>query len=625
MVIIKHKSLYPWADEKTYAKKLNYVLVDLQQRIFNFLDLIPAPKAVHADDDDISAFSRQLNSFIDSLQPSYTGAVAHDAAKNMLNGVNRMSQVYVQRVIVEHDGKQPLTRDALGDLSDDEKKFLNGKLVENTSLIKSVGDEYLNKVQDTVYRGVSQGLSTKEMRQEIQATTGVSQRRANLIARDQTGKAYGALNRFKQMDAGINNFTWSTAEDERVRPAHREIDGKIFSWADGWAGVYPGDPIQCRCTANAVFDDEAAAAPDDDFWNPDAPDAVMPSKANGNPNPPKVEPKAAEKPDEPYWANLENKPEWLKASGAKMNLPVEQEKTQIATGKTLNLPSNHPEESTNNSQISGSSSGESGIIEPDNSLDMVDELIAKFIGADVKGAMTIEQADTHNVNPNYFGGNYDIVERLQKAKADYLADNSSENYKRWDKAYKVYKKTLEKYKLYGNNCQRCAPAYELRRRGIDVEAMPLPKLKRRFKRDMYTRPGETMQDAVERLIREKKVDRFEINTNEVWLDRDGHVPQTSSLNIKRMSQFSNALEAVVKNNERYTIEWGRTSGSGHIVNMERIGGKIMFIDNQSGKIYGIDEFIASEPNIKASTISYLRVDDKFVNHAYVKEILKRKE
>ena len=75
------------------------------------------------------------------------------------------------------------------------------------------------------------------------------------ITRDQTSKAVGNLNHIRQTDAGIREYVWSTSEDERVRPTHVMLNGKIYSW-DGTPQPpegHPGHPIQCRCVARAII------------------------------------------------------------------------------------------------------------------------------------------------------------------------------------------------------------------------------------------------------------------------------------------------------------------------------------------------------------------------------------
>ena len=60
------------------------------------------------------------------------------------------------------------------------------------------------------------------------------------------------------MDAGIEEYIWSTTGDERVRDSHRELNGKKFRWdtppenSDGRA-CHPGEDYQCRCIGRPVF------------------------------------------------------------------------------------------------------------------------------------------------------------------------------------------------------------------------------------------------------------------------------------------------------------------------------------------------------------------------------------
>lgn len=93
---------------------------------------------------------------------------------------------------------------------------------------------------------------------------------AALIARDQVSKLNGQLNRARQQAAGITDFVWETRKDSRVRPEHRDLQGRTFSWQEGWDGVFPGQPIQCRCWARAVVDRDQVLA-SGDFIPVDAP------------------------------------------------------------------------------------------------------------------------------------------------------------------------------------------------------------------------------------------------------------------------------------------------------------------------------------------------------------------
>lgn len=80
---------------------------------------------------------------------------------------------------------------------------------------------------------------------------------ADLIAEDQVGTFNLELNQIRSIAAGLDRFTWITQGDDRVRPAHEEIDGQVFDWATGapsLGGALPGEPIACRCFPGAVVE-----------------------------------------------------------------------------------------------------------------------------------------------------------------------------------------------------------------------------------------------------------------------------------------------------------------------------------------------------------------------------------
>ncbi len=124
-----------------------------------------------------------------------------------------------------------------------------GFISQNVSLIKSIAEEYHNKVEHTVWSALREGKSTTEFQEELQHAYNLSSNRARLIARDQSGKLYGQLNKVRQEDVGIKHFIWRTVRDNRVREAHRKLEGKKFSWEEGANGLFPGQDYQCRCWA----------------------------------------------------------------------------------------------------------------------------------------------------------------------------------------------------------------------------------------------------------------------------------------------------------------------------------------------------------------------------------------
>lgn len=124
---------------------------------------------------------------------------------------------------------------------------------ENVGLIKSIETQYLDDVQTVVTRSIADGDRWEELAAELADRFDVSESRAALIARDQVGKFYAAVNEARQVDLGITHFFWRTSGDERVRPEHQELEGKRFSWANPPKDGAPGQPINCRCTAEPDF------------------------------------------------------------------------------------------------------------------------------------------------------------------------------------------------------------------------------------------------------------------------------------------------------------------------------------------------------------------------------------
>jgi SPP1 gp7 family putative phage head morphogenesis protein len=136
---------------------------------------------------------------------------------------------------------------------------------DNVDLITSIPDQYLGRVRDAVVDSWNKGQAWDVLAERIQEIGDVTDRRAELIARDQTGKMNSTFNQVRQTTLGVDKYEWQTAGDERVRTSHRAMNGKTFEWSDppvvDGERTHPGQAIQCRCVAAPVVDlDEVDAA-----------------------------------------------------------------------------------------------------------------------------------------------------------------------------------------------------------------------------------------------------------------------------------------------------------------------------------------------------------------------------
>ena len=120
----------------------------------------------------------------------------------------------------------------------------------SAALIRDVPLATASRIADTVFNGVQNGLTHRQLSKLIEADAGISKRRARTIARDQTGKLYAEAQKVTQQSTGINYYTWSTSNDSRVRDTHASKEGETFSWDNPPSDTgHPGEDINCRCVA----------------------------------------------------------------------------------------------------------------------------------------------------------------------------------------------------------------------------------------------------------------------------------------------------------------------------------------------------------------------------------------
>jgi SPP1 gp7 family putative phage head morphogenesis protein len=133
-------------------------------------------------------------------------------------------------------------------------KLMRTNVDTNVNLIKSIPTKHFQRLEKMLNAGLSSGLRPEAMAKQIQVLTGISKRRAKFIARDQTAKMLSQFNGNRQQELGIKQYIWQTADDERVRPEHAALNGKLCSWnKPPLHGLNPGEDYNCRCIATPVF------------------------------------------------------------------------------------------------------------------------------------------------------------------------------------------------------------------------------------------------------------------------------------------------------------------------------------------------------------------------------------
>ena len=230
-------------------------------------DIIPA--AVAANKKSIEVKSPEvefgISTLVSAIRLTLTQAAKEAVQRVVDTEVARHTQKFRETV------RAALSID-LGDIIavDDLVEEIGMISQRNAGLITNLGEDIIKRVSHTVSESVLKGKPAKELRRLLTEQFGFVQRRAKLIARDQTAKLTGDLNRLRQAQAGVKEYEWGTARDERVRGNHRAMEGKRCQWRNasvfradsgkfearssiGGVELHPGEDIQCRCVAYAVI------------------------------------------------------------------------------------------------------------------------------------------------------------------------------------------------------------------------------------------------------------------------------------------------------------------------------------------------------------------------------------
>lgn len=240
----------PLSAEAAYLKELRRVLKVLHEAVKT--DLLPV---VEADlkraniikDADESWFEQLIN-------------LARALVSSSNNMVNRILNLENERHTADFISKAKKTLGIdLGAIvrAGDNEQFMINVGLRNAGLIKGLSDDTIKRIQQAVMDTVIRGDTAKNLRARLVHEFEISDKRAKVIARDQISKFNADLNERRHVQAGITKYIWLTSADERVRPLHRSLNGETYEYGKPTGaeqGLPPGQPILCRCVAQAIVE-----------------------------------------------------------------------------------------------------------------------------------------------------------------------------------------------------------------------------------------------------------------------------------------------------------------------------------------------------------------------------------
>lgn len=131
-------------------------------------------------------------------------------------------------------------------------------LEENVALIKSIGNEYLDKVRSAVWRSVKGGYDLESLIKQLKQIDGVTDRRAKNIAKDQCAKLNQAFENARAKELGITEAIWlHSGASKEPRVSHKKANGTRYKIDEGCyidnEFIQPAFKINCRCRARLLI------------------------------------------------------------------------------------------------------------------------------------------------------------------------------------------------------------------------------------------------------------------------------------------------------------------------------------------------------------------------------------
>jgi len=145
--------------------------------------------------------------------------------------------------------------------SEENKERIREEFIEtNRYYVVKFDNSRLPKIRENLTKLIlEENMSIDEFYKYIKYEFGLSKRRCQFIARQETRLIKAEFVQKKATENGMDEYIWETAHDERVRSWHRHLDGKKFRFSDPPI-IDPrtkrrGNPAQfynCRCVPKII-------------------------------------------------------------------------------------------------------------------------------------------------------------------------------------------------------------------------------------------------------------------------------------------------------------------------------------------------------------------------------------
>lgn len=118
-------------------------------------------------------------------------------------------------------------------------------------------EESVRRLREKVQQNAFNGFRSSELAKMLMKDYQISKNKADFLARQETSLLMSHFREERYKSVGVQKYRWSTAGDNRVRPEHKALNGRIFTWDNPpleTGEKHPGEDFGCRCIAIPIID-----------------------------------------------------------------------------------------------------------------------------------------------------------------------------------------------------------------------------------------------------------------------------------------------------------------------------------------------------------------------------------
>lgn len=203
----------------------------------------------------VARYNQTVSDIVDALDSTNTNRIAEDSTvtKSLCDSTTSLNDDF-EKTVRSISIPPKLTIEA--------RQLIAQNWGDNLKLdIKKFADEQVLELRQKVTRNTISGGRAESLQKMIMQTYNTTKAKAKFLARQETSLLMAQLREQRYAEVGIQRYKWSGADDERERPDHKLLNGKIFSFdqppitnrATG-ARNNPGQDYGCRCIAIPIVE-----------------------------------------------------------------------------------------------------------------------------------------------------------------------------------------------------------------------------------------------------------------------------------------------------------------------------------------------------------------------------------